>query len=86
MKMPTIVDIFIYISRENFMLSSVEHEKSFITSGLALHCLPGLSDRLVRINTDIYCNCINVRGDKYSRFYNFRHLHCYSNSRLVNWP
>ena len=33
MKMPTIVGIFIYISREIFMLSRVEHEKSFITSG-----------------------------------------------------
>ena len=32
MKMPTIVGIFIFISRENFMLSWVEHEKSFITS------------------------------------------------------
>ena len=33
MKMPTVVGIFIFITRENFMLSSVEHEKSFITSG-----------------------------------------------------
>ena len=33
MKMPTIVGIFIFIGRENFMLSRVEHEKSFITSG-----------------------------------------------------
>ena len=33
MKMPTIVGIFIFISRENFMLSSDEHEKSFLTSG-----------------------------------------------------
>ena len=32
MKMPTIVRIFIFISRENFMLSWVEHENSFITS------------------------------------------------------
>ena len=31
MKMPTTVGIFIFISRENFMLSSAEHEKSFIT-------------------------------------------------------
>ena len=28
-KMPTIVGIFIFISRENFMLSQVEHEKKF---------------------------------------------------------
>ena len=33
MKMPTIVGIFIFISRENFMLRCVEHEKSFITLG-----------------------------------------------------
>ena len=33
MKMPTIVGIFIFISRENFMLSWVEHEKSSITLG-----------------------------------------------------
>ena len=32
MKMPTI-GIFVFISKENFMLSGVEHEKSFITSG-----------------------------------------------------
>ena len=31
MKMPTIVGIFIFISREIFMLSWVEHEKGFIT-------------------------------------------------------
>ena len=31
MKMPTIVGIFIFISRENFMLIWDEHEKSFIT-------------------------------------------------------
>ena len=33
MKMPTFVVIFIFISRENFMLSLVKYEKSFITSG-----------------------------------------------------
>ena len=33
MKMPTIVGIFISISRENSLLSLVEHEKSFITLG-----------------------------------------------------
>ena len=32
MKIPTIVGIFIFISRENLMLSRVKHEKSFITS------------------------------------------------------
>ena len=33
MKMPTIVGIFIFISRENFMLNCVEHEKSLKYSG-----------------------------------------------------
>ena len=32
-KMPTIVGILTFMSGENFMLNSVEHEKSFITSG-----------------------------------------------------
>ena len=36
MKMPTIVGIFIFISRENYMLSCVEHEKSFITSRIGV--------------------------------------------------
>ena len=52
MKMQTIVGIFIFISREKFMLSWVEHHgKSFITSGpdctdahahLDLRCLHGM--------------------------------------------
>ena len=32
-KMPTIVGILTFMSRKNFMLCRVEHEKSFITSG-----------------------------------------------------
>ena len=32
-KMPTIVGILIFMSRKNFMLSCIKHEKSFITSG-----------------------------------------------------
>ena len=36
MKMPTIVGIFRFVSREMFMLSWAEPEKSFITSGLDL--------------------------------------------------
>ena len=32
-KMPTIVGILTFMSRKIFILSSVEHEKSFITSG-----------------------------------------------------
>ena len=31
-KMPTIVGILTFMSRINFVLSQVEHEKSFITS------------------------------------------------------
>ena len=38
MKMPTIVGIFIFISRENFMFSRVKHEKSFITLGPERFC------------------------------------------------
>ena len=39
-KMPTIVGILTFIGRKNFMLSRVEHEKSFITSGPGiLSCL-----------------------------------------------
>ena len=32
-KMPTIVCILTFMSRKNFMLNRVQHEKSFITSG-----------------------------------------------------
>ena len=32
-KMSTIVGILTFMSRKNFMLNSVEHEKSFVTSG-----------------------------------------------------
>ena len=32
-KMPTIVGILTFMSRKNFVLSLVEHEKSFINSG-----------------------------------------------------
>ena len=32
-KMPTIVGILTFMGRKNFMLNSLEHEKSFITSG-----------------------------------------------------
>ena len=36
MKMPTIVGIFISISRESFMLSCVEHEKKLYNPGVRL--------------------------------------------------
>ena len=32
-KMPTVVGILTFMTRINFMLSYIEHEKSFITSG-----------------------------------------------------
>ena len=35
-KMPTIVGILTFISRLNFVLSRVEHEKSFITSATGI--------------------------------------------------
>ena len=42
-KMPTLVDIFIFINRENFILSWVEHENSFKTSRPVLFVWPFLS-------------------------------------------
>ena len=36
-KMPTIVGILTFMSRINFVLGLVEHEKSFITSGPGHH-------------------------------------------------
>ena len=36
-KMPTIVGILTFMSRKNFMLSGVEHVKSFITTGPGLY-------------------------------------------------
>ena len=42
-KMPTIVGILTFMSRKNFMLSLVEHEKSFITSR------PDLKDLHIKI-------------------------------------
>ena len=37
-KMPTIVGILTFMSRKNFMLSQVEHKKSFTTSGPGCCC------------------------------------------------
>ena len=55
MKMQTIVGIFIFISRENFMLSRVEHENSFITSG------PGVKITLCLLHLYVNkkCTCIS---------------------------
>ena len=49
-KMPTIVGILTIMSRKNFMLNSVEHEKSFITSGPDyVGAVPQIAEKL-RIN------------------------------------
>ena len=40
-KMLTIVGILTLMSRKNFMLNRVEHEKSFITSGPELYIKKG---------------------------------------------
>ena len=39
-KMPTIVGILTFMSRINFVLSQVEHEKSFVISGPESIVLP----------------------------------------------
>ena len=41
--MPTIVGILWFMNRKNFLLSRVEHEKSFLTSG------PGLIKKILSI-------------------------------------
>ena len=51
MKMPTIVRMFIFISRENIILGWVEHEKSFITSKPHI-CGQG--------HHGLYCVCVYV--------------------------
>ena len=51
-KMPTIVGILTFMSRKNFMLSWVEHEKCFITSGPG-HCSKFKIAKL-------YCNQVHV--------------------------
>ena len=42
-KMPTIVGILTFMSKNKSMLNSVEHEKSFITSGpgIIIHIIAG---------------------------------------------
>ena len=61
-KMPTIVGILTFMSRKNCMLNSVEHEKSFITSGpgymsspgapvFAHHCIPIITEKAACTHT-----------------------------------
>ena len=52
--MPTIVGILTFISRRNFMLIWVEHEKSFITSGIIFVILLQDDDQ----QNDTYCDYI----------------------------
>ena len=47
--MPTIVGILTFMSRKNFMLSWVEHEKSFITSGPVFFPQRGSDDEIKKI-------------------------------------
>ena len=59
MKMPTIVGIFIFISRENSEhenFSADKYEKSFITSGtdLVLHCPSMSKDTFSQCKTYIF--------------------------------
>ena len=62
-KMPTIIGILTFMSRQNFMLSWVKHEKSFTTSGPdymepthSCHCLLPNLQRVFCISTiDIKC-------------------------------
>ena len=42
-KIPTTVGILTFMSRINFMLGRVEHEKSFVTSGPGLPCTSPVS-------------------------------------------
>ena len=61
MKMPTVVGIFILISREIFMLSWVEHEKSFITSGPDL-CSPVIHSIISNDSVNRQCALIRLQG------------------------
>ena len=55
-KMPTIVGILTFMSRKNFMLSWIEHEKSFITSrpNLGRICSFGLLGLLCASLVNVY--------------------------------
>ena len=59
-KMPTIVGILTFMSRINFVLNWVEHEKCFVTSGPDLRLIKGTGRMFLKIkdslmnNTTIY--------------------------------
>ena len=73
MKMPTIVGIFIFISRENFMRSRVEHKGSFITLG------PDCID----VQTDRYLNCLHDVAQMISAIKIYRICHTYWTYKLL---
>ena len=52
-KMPTVVGILTFMSRIKFMLSLVEHEKSFITPGPGLKCQRHVFYRQVLYNVGV---------------------------------
>ena len=64
-KMPTIVGILTFMSRINFVLSGVEHEKSFIASG------PGVNPALLFYQKYqvIEINVLQVRKRGIERFF-----------------
>ena len=49
-KMPTVVGILTFMSRKNFMLSCVEHEKSFKNSGPVLSRLVSFKVKLTKLS------------------------------------
>ena len=57
-KMPTIVGILTFMSRKNFMLNSIEHEKSFITSGPGLQSFHKIKVTL-RLRSEMSRSCFN---------------------------
>ena len=62
-KMPTIVGILTFMSRINFVLSCVEHEKSFITSGPENSTVQSLYNT-PHYNTDLDITHCHVFGPK----------------------
>ena len=59
-KMPTIVGILTLMSRKNFMLTCVEHEKSFITSGPGVFLRPAHFNVFACFENGIYACFIQV--------------------------
>ena len=66
--MPTIVGILTFMSRINFVLSKVEHEKSFITSGPGTdpHSLLMLKHKSLFSRTKISLLILYIITGKYS--------------------